>query len=205
MIFLIRISIIFSVTLPILVATAWGDEIPPSLDLGRLFTTPDFRNLVDGIRYRNLPTTPISEAPKPVAAPEPPKYPERIAVKGLIRKPNGETVIWLDRFSTLDGATATPEGVRVQEDTTRKDGIILTLPTGAQNLYRLKPGQVLNTTDQQVREGYLAPLPVEPAPSKKEPDPAPADKAPDPAPTSPPPAPEKAPKTAKPTDAKPPP
>lgn len=136
-------------------------------DLGRLFTTPEERQMLEALR--NQP--PRAEAPpEPLEtealAPEPPPV-QRVRVDGFVSRSRGNNTVWINGTNSLTGDLGSHQvdvnvrGIRGQ-----------TVPVRVQNSpvgVGLKPGQTFDpsasrvvdlyqeTSDAEVRSGETAP------------------------------------------------
>lgn len=122
-----------------------------SEELGRFFSTPGERAVLDEIRANRDLTEP---APAPVT-PEAPPAPvvEELSIEGLVIRSGGADAAWINGRPVLDGWT-TREGVRVDASSVGGSGRVkITLPSGAGTI-DLKPGQKIDVDTGVVVEGY---------------------------------------------------
>jgi hypothetical protein len=120
-------------------------------ELGRLFSTPDERAILDEIRRDRDMAIPES-APQPVATVEAPKV-EQLTIDGLVIRSGGANSAWINGRPVSDGWT-TREGVRVDTASGQSGGTVkFTLPSGAGTV-ALKPGQKIDVSSGVVVEVY---------------------------------------------------
>jgi len=113
--------------------TALAEASP---EFGRLLTTPEERALLETLRHRRTAEgAPEGEVAQGGAADEARVY----TLKGLVRRPDGHHVVWLNRGNTLDGSS-TVDGAGVELKKAGRKGVPIRLPGDAGRVV-LKPGQ----------------------------------------------------------------
>ncbi|MBF0310023.1 MAG: hypothetical protein HQL56_10895 [Magnetococcales bacterium] len=143
---------------------------------GRLFSTPEMRQRLDRLRQgvvdpepravveqppaASPPTAPEETAEKPIppATPKEGQGPLLLSLGGLLRRDDGRCVAWLDGKPVEVGHGFDGVGYRVLPSCDPARGLAIRTATSERTLY-LKSGQVLNLTDQQIREGRRPPQP----------------------------------------------
>lgn len=114
-----------------------------SPELGRLLTTPEERERLETYRHQRTPEvfSPDSEVSIEVAEEKPETIGEArvYMLKGLVRRPDGRHVAWLNSGNTLAGPT-TAEGAYVEVKNMGRGGVQVRLPGNA-GMVVLKPGQ----------------------------------------------------------------
>jgi len=120
-------------------------------DLGRLFTTPQEREMLEALRRQ--PPKPQTEA-APVVAPavEPAPVVPNVTMNGLVRRSRGRGMVWVNGVTSLEGDLDS-QGIAVDVGALR--GTTLPVRIGNAPLaVGLKPGQTYDTGEAQVREAY---------------------------------------------------
>ncbi|MBA2592714.1 MAG: hypothetical protein M3495_20470 [Pseudomonadota bacterium] len=136
-------------------------------DLGRLFTTPQEREMLEALRRQ--PPKPQTEA-APVVAPAVESAPvvPNVTMNGLVRRSRGRGMVWVNGVTSLEG-DLDAQGIAIDVGALR--GTTLPVRIGNAPLaVGLKPGQTYDTGEAEVREGY------QPAPAgerQRGPDPQP--------------------------------
>ncbi|MGH8578067.1 MAG: hypothetical protein ACREXJ_14400 [Gammaproteobacteria bacterium] len=136
-------------------------------DLGRLFTTPEEREMLEALRRQ--PPKPQTEA-APVVTPTVESAPvvPNVTMNGLVRSSRGRGMVWVNGVTSLEG-DLDAQGIAVDVGALR--GTTLPVRIGNAPLaVGLKPGQTYDTREAQVREVY------QPAPAgerQRGPDPQP--------------------------------
>lgn len=118
--------------------------------LGRLFSTPEERALLDELRReRNI----VAPDPQAVvtAVPDVPAV-EQVTIDGVVLRSSGADSAWINGRQVSGGAR-TREGVRVDTSTSRGGRVKITLPSGADTI-DLKPGQRIDVNSGVVVEAY---------------------------------------------------
>ncbi len=127
------LCLIFSV---LHIPTAW------SVELQRLFTTPEERRSLDESRFRPPPPPPTAQEIKTLELPEPPRF---ITFNGMVHLPQ-YTTIWVNNSSQLN-----QQSFQVQPNTDSTISIIL---PKTKTVVRLYAGQTLDTVNNQILEAY---------------------------------------------------
>lgn len=123
--------------------------------LGRLFTTPIDREIIDAIRNNNGNLDqfdafqPVSDEPTQNQSTI--TIPPDVYLKGVAIRSDGQHVIWSHNENTLQGSQL--KGATVLQRKIWKDGSVPFQQNSQQ--FRLKPGQVWSTEKQQVKEKHL--------------------------------------------------
>jgi len=120
-------------------------------DLGRLFTTPEEREMLEALRRQ--PPKPQTEA-APVVTPTVESAPvvPSVTMNGLVRRSRGRGMVWVNGVTSLEG-DLDAQGIAVDVGALR--GITLPVRIGNAPLaVGLKPGQTYDTGEAQVREAY---------------------------------------------------
>ncbi|MDQ3564293.1 MAG: hypothetical protein M3436_09175 [Pseudomonadota bacterium] len=122
-------------------------------DLGRLFTTPEEREMLETLRNQPRRAEAPTEQPlEPEAlAPEPPPV-QSVRVDGFVSRSRGNNTVWINGTNSLTGDLGSQQvdvnvrGIRGQ-----------TVPVRVQNSpvgVGLKPGQTFDPTDSRVVDLY---------------------------------------------------
>jgi hypothetical protein len=160
----LRLALALGIGLSLLV-TASDAQTLPSARLGRLFSSPGERSLLDGKRG-STPTlaqpdtnaqpgeTPFAGGPTPDAAGAP-AGPAPVTYNGLVRASNGHTTVWLDATPASNSAAS-------------RDGKALTLRLSSGRKLRMQPGQSYDALSGKVLEGTPAAPPTPPPPELKQ-------------------------------------
>lgn len=132
---------------------AWSDE---AASLGRLFTTPTERALIEAQRRAPPAPLPVAPEPEPEPAPEPiveipPKPLDPVRLDGLVRRNGRNVAAWMNGQCT-DQAGSRIDGAAVALGATEADVPIVI--EGARQQVRLKPGQVFDPARDTVHEQY---------------------------------------------------
>jgi hypothetical protein len=120
-------------------------------DLGRLFTTPEEREMLEALRRQ--PPKPQTEA-APVVTPTVEFAPvvPNVTMNGLVRRSRGRGMVWVNGVTSLEG-DLDAQGIAVDVGALR--GTTLPVRIGNAPLaVGLKPGQTYDTGEAQVREVY---------------------------------------------------
>jgi len=120
-------------------------------DLGRLFTTPEEREMLEALRRQ--PPKPQTEA-APVVTPTVKSAPvvPNVTMNGLVRRSRGRGMGWVNGVTSLEG-DLDAQGIAVDVGAMR--GTTLPVRIGNAPLaVGLKPGQTYDTGEAQVREVY---------------------------------------------------
>jgi hypothetical protein len=107
--------------------------------LGRLFTTPQQRAVLERLRHAPppAPKPKVVEQPK-VVVPPPPEVP-RITVNGVVIRSDGDSTAWVNGQSTGEGRDEI-DSVQVNPRRIRGLAVPITTPSNLPDV-RLKPGQ----------------------------------------------------------------
>lgn len=141
---------------------AWAQD---TVELGRIFLTPEQRRLLD-VRRRN-PQRFDAELPADLLPGRPPAS-ERVVMNGVIRRGQKPPLIWINgaRAELLPG-----HGVRLQRGPDTENRVTVSAGRRGRSgaVMQLKPGQVWDLQSGRVSEcaacGVLVPPPAEPAAS----------------------------------------
>jgi hypothetical protein len=128
-------------------------------DLGRLFTTPEEREMLEALRRQ--PPKPQAEA-TPVVPPvvKPAPVAPNVTMNGLVRRSRGRGMVWVNGVTSLEG-DLDAQGIAVDVGALR--GTTLPVRIGNAPLaVGLKPGQTYDTGEGQIREIY------QPAPGERQ-------------------------------------
>ena len=136
-------------------------QLTPSAQLGRLFSTPGERSLLDSKRTSTEQPSaygPPGEngypGPQPAAAPAAaPAGPAPVLYNGLVRASNGHTTVWLD-------------GAPASQAATSRNGKAVGLRLSSGRRLIMQPGQSYDALSGMVQEG----APAAPAPELPPPD-----------------------------------
>lgn len=115
-------------------------------NFGRLFTSPEERRLLDGIRLNQSPEealTPVSRAPVPTIT----NAPSELRFSGYIQRQDGSYAIWVNGQSELskqDSPIEQAKFLKSPEATLTTQGLQATM----------RPGQIWSLESNTVREGY---------------------------------------------------
>lgn len=126
--------------------------LPPGADaqrLGRLFSTPDERALLDELRRERQIVDPDPQVVEVV--PDVPSV-EQVTINGLVLRSGGPDSAWVNGRQ-VDGGARTRDGVRVDTSVTRGGRVKIILPSGAETI-ALKPGQKIDVESGVVIEAY---------------------------------------------------
>lgn len=124
--------------------------------LGRLFSTPEERTLLNELRNNRDLVAPEPEPLQQTTVEEPAV--ERLTIDGIVIRSGGANSAWVNGRPVSDGWT-TREGVRVDAASVGRSGRVkITLPSGVDTI-DLKPGQKIDVESGVVVEAYepLAP------------------------------------------------
>jgi hypothetical protein len=121
-------------------------------DLGRLFTTPQQRQALEGIRYAAPEPPPVvAETP----APEPPQLEVEtapalehpITLKGLVYREQGGNMAWLNDGNTLESELAAR--LQIDPSSIRQEKLKLVLPDTGEEI-TLKVGQTYDPANNSI-------------------------------------------------------
>lgn len=114
--------------------------------LGRLFSTPEERGLLDVLRARNEVRAPSG----PEQREEPARVPSRLMVNGLVTRERGPDSVWING-ERVSRDEMTSEGIRVQGEAGARVRLILPRDAGS---VRLKAGQKVDLATGSIRDAY---------------------------------------------------
>ncbi len=117
--------------------------------LGRLFSTPDERALLDELRRERQIVDPDPQVTEII--PDSPSV-EQVTIDGVVLRSSGADSAWVNGRQ-VDGGSRTREGVRVDTSATQGGRVKITLPSGAETI-DLKPGQKIDVDSGIVIEVY---------------------------------------------------
>lgn len=117
--------------------------------LGRLFSTPDERALLDELRRERQIVDPDPQVVETVT--DTPLV-EQVTINGLVLRSSGVNSAWINGRQ-VDGGARTREGVQVDTSATQGGRVKITLPSGAETI-DLKPGQRIDVDSGVVVEAY---------------------------------------------------
>ena len=118
--------------------------------LGRLFSTPEERALLDELRRERHLVSPEPQSLVEVA-PEIPNL-EQVTIDGVVLRSSGANSAWINGRHVTGGDT-TREGVRVDTSPAGGGRVKITLPSGVETI-DLKPGQKIDVNSGVVVEAY---------------------------------------------------
>jgi len=102
-------------------------------DLGRLFTTPVERHLLDKSRRENSPLIESTASNGPAK-----KEAKTMVYNGIVTRSNGDRQIWIDG-KVVNGRKG-PDGIRIHKGPDRDHRVTLSVP-GKHKRVKIKPGQ----------------------------------------------------------------
>lgn len=117
--------------------------------LGRLFSTPDERALLDELRREQQIVEPEPQAEEVFS--DTPSV-EHVTINGIVLRSDGADSAWINGRQ-VDAGARTRDGVRVDTSATRGGRVRITLPSGAETV-DLKPGQKIDVESGVVVEAY---------------------------------------------------
>lgn len=117
--------------------------------LGRLFSTPDERALLDELRRERRIVAPDPQVTDIV--PDTPTV-EQVTINGVVLRSGGTNSAWINGRQ-VDAGARTREGVRVDTSPAEGGRVKITLPSGAETI-DLKPGQKIDVDSGVVVEAY---------------------------------------------------
>ena len=134
-----------------LLALATFAAVVQAQDLGRLFTTPEEREMLEALR-RQPPKPQIEAAPIVTPTVESAPVVPSVTMNGLVRRSRGRGMVWVNGVTSLEG-DLDAQGIAVDVGAMR--GTTLPVRIGNAPLaVGLKPGQTYDTGEAQVREVY---------------------------------------------------
>jgi hypothetical protein len=116
--------------MPLLLASAgaWAAAAPdPAAGLGRLFTTPDKRALLDAMRARNLPAGGVAEG-------------SQVRLDGIVLRSDGKKTVWLNGAPMHDRMPVEQVGVNSARVVT-SPGHSVEVPVGGSVQFASDQGQ----------------------------------------------------------------
>lgn len=133
--------------------------------VGRLFSTPMERELLDELRNAPPPVAPapapvVEAPPEPVLVrePEPPEV-QNVRIDGLVLRSDGRNVIWVNGSAVQSGAS-TYDGVRV-EAKRAAGGSVRVVHAEGSSAAELRPGESVEFVGGQIVSGIGSPERVE--------------------------------------------
>jgi hypothetical protein len=127
-----------------------------SAELGRLFTTPQERAMLEKSRHR--PTPQVEKQPKRIekeprgSAVEEIKAPPRITINGVVSRTDGTSTVWVNGMNSLED-DLDAQHIYVDPTSTRGEKVTIRLPNSPLEL-RLKPGETYEPSASTVIDGY---------------------------------------------------
>ncbi|NOX43872.1 MAG: hypothetical protein GXP19_09105 [Gammaproteobacteria bacterium] len=122
-----------------LVSSAQADS------LGRIFTTPKQRVILDNIRRHPKQKKAYSTSAKAV-------LPSAVNVDGVVIRDDGKNTVWINGKNNIN--TNKPEvGVKVNKRNITSDSVTITLSNSNKRI-TLKPGQTVDPMTGKVRDAY---------------------------------------------------
>ena len=114
--------------------------------LGRLFTTPEERALLDELRAEERVARPEAEPepePKPAPEPGPPRsVVSRLTINGFVRGSRGPETVWING-DLVEHGSVTREGISVESARGADSSVRLVLPSGTGTV-ALRPGEQID-------------------------------------------------------------
>jgi hypothetical protein len=132
----------------IILILLWGFSFYPfayAANLGRLFTTPEERAVLDAERSSQIPKTDARKDPTKSSPLEPPLY---ITFNGLMTRSQEPAIVWINGSNEL-----VRPGFKIELDKMYGITVPIFLSKAQQRCF-LKPGQTLNTRDKRVQENF---------------------------------------------------
>ena len=120
-----------------------------SLEIGRLFYSPDERAMLDQMRNSNGGKT---------ASPT-----EQFTLNGIVRRSSGRNTTWINQLPQHENEA--PQGIAVQQGPASRSSAQLLLPSGKR--INLKAGQTFDATKGKVHENYDTPAALTPLKTEK--------------------------------------
>ncbi|MDH3314667.1 MAG: hypothetical protein OER43_02720 [Gammaproteobacteria bacterium] len=118
--------------------------------LGRLFSTPEERALLDELRRDQRLVEPEPQSVVDMN-PEVPML-EQVTIDGVVLRSSGANSAWING-QQVSGGARTRDGVRVDASAAGDGQVKITLPSGADTI-DLKPGQKIDVNSGVVLEAY---------------------------------------------------
>ncbi len=110
-------------------------------ELGRLFTTPAERQVLDKLRLENLPPLDIT------AQSTTEKKPKTMVYNGIVTRSNGDSQIWINGKS-VEGRKG-PEGIKIYRGPDHENRVTLTV-SGKHKVVKVKPGERWNLESGEI-------------------------------------------------------
>ena len=126
-----------------------GNTHAESINIGRLFYSPDERAMLDQMRNSNGGKT---------ASPT-----EQFTLNGIVRRSSGRNTTWINQLPQRENEA--PQGIAVQQGAASKPSAQLLLPSGKR--INLKAGQTFDATKGKVHENYDTPAALTPLKTEK--------------------------------------
>ena len=130
--------------------------------IGRLFSTPEQRAALDGMRddpgfgRKPAPAAAAAAEPEPVAGSGPKPMPEpaapAVTINGIVLRGGVQRVSWINGVA-VDAGAAAPGGIRIDAGRAPGGRFRVRLPDGRSTI-DLKPGQKTGVVKGRVLEGY---------------------------------------------------
>ncbi len=124
-------------------------QVADAQRLGRLFSTPDERALLDELRRERQIVDPDPQVVETVTDTT---SVEQVTINGVVLRSSGANSAWINGRQ-VDGGARTREGVRVDTSAAQGGRVKITLPSGAETI-DLKPGQKIDVDSGVVVEAY---------------------------------------------------
>lgn len=126
-------------------------------ELGRLFTTPQERAMLEKSRHRPTPQVEkqlkrIEKKPRGGSAVEEIKAPPRITINGVVSRTDGTSTVWVNGMNSLED-DLDAQHIYVDRTSTRGEKVTIRLPNSPLEL-RLKPGETYEPSASIVIDGY---------------------------------------------------
>ena len=140
-------KIFIRATILILIGLLSCYQLTNAKGMGRLFTTPQERAVLDAERSKPHippPSTKGKQIKKP-SLPDPPHY---ITFNGLITRSQGSPMVWFNGSNKLF-----QPGFKVELDKMLGISVPIFLSKAKQRIW-LKPGQTVNTLDGTIQENF---------------------------------------------------
>ncbi len=132
----------------VLAATGWADRSVTQFT-GRMFTTPEERNILDKMR-QDIEKEAIQE--RMAEGPKTRRRASPLRVDGLVVRRDGQSTVWVDGrpVSSLKGRE---QGIRIESGHVEPAEVSVRLPDEAEPVH-LRPGQRYNPRTGQVTESF---------------------------------------------------
>lgn len=146
-------------TLMMAIAVVWVAPMwLQGAELGRLFTTPQERAMLDRLRQEGpKPIAPEVVAPRVTPEPISEMNPHQpITVNGLIRRSDGTNTIWVNGVNSLEGEYDS-QGFQVDARRIRNGRVTVTVSGQPVPQVEMKPGQTFDPESGRVVDRYQVP------------------------------------------------